>query len=144
MTTIYNHVYLICRVMEWLQARYPEAAPEPLAEDTKPTELIELREGMMKNKKRIKSVVNMLEAQNKLLRCLALSINPNFQLPEDIDRASWSADCTKDTDARHQPSPETVQEQGEEPTDGTNVALVTEENAPDALNENRLTSYEDH
>ena len=74
--------------MDWLQARYDEAAPEPLAEDTKQTELAELREGMMKNKKRIKSVVNMLEAQNKLLKSLALSINPNFQLPEDIERAS--------------------------------------------------------
>ena len=128
--------------MEWLQARYTEAAPEPLAEDTKPTELIELREGMMKNKKRIKSVVNMLEAQNKLLRSLALSINPNFQLPEDIDRARWSADCRNDIDARHQPSLETVE--SEEPTDGTNVALVTEGNAPDALNEDRLTTCEDH
>ena len=67
--------------MEWLRGRYAEAAPEPLAEDTKPTELTELREGMMKNNKRIKSVVNMLEAQNKLLRSLALLINPNFQLP---------------------------------------------------------------
>ena len=130
--------------MEWLQARYTEAAPEPLAEDTKPPELIELREGMMKNKKRIKSVVNMLETQNKLLRSLALSINPNFQLPEDIDRARWSADCRNDVDARHQPSLETVEEQSEEPTAGTNVALVTEGNAPDALNEDRLTTYEDH
>ena len=99
--------------MEWLQARYAEAAPEPLAVDTKPTELTELREGMMKNKKRIKSVVNMLEAQNKLLRSLALSINPNFQLPEDIERASWSADDTEDIVARHQPSLETVEEESE-------------------------------
>ena len=99
--------------MEWLQARYAEAAPEPLTEDSKPTELTELREGMMKNKKRIKSVVNMLEAQNKLLRRLALSINPNFQLPEDIDRASWSADDTGDINARHQPSLETVEEESE-------------------------------
>ena len=89
--------------MEWLQARYAEAAPEPLTEDTKQTELTELREGMMKNKKRIKSVVNMLEAQNKLLRSLALSINPNFQLPEDIERASWTADGTEDTTGRHPP-----------------------------------------
>jgi len=111
--------------MEWLQARYAEAAPEPLAEDNKPTELTELREGMIKNKKRIKSVVNMLEAQNKLLRSLALSINPNFQLPEDIERASWTADSTDDTDGRHQSSFETVEELSEEPTDGTNVALAT-------------------
>ena len=87
--------------MEWLQARYAEAAPEALTEDTKQTELTELREGMMKNKKRIKSVANMLEAQNKLLRGLALSINPNFQLPEDFERASWSAGGTEDIDGRH-------------------------------------------
>jgi len=90
-----------CRVIEWLQARYAETAPEPLAENNKSTELTELREGMMKNKKRIKSVVNMLEAQNKLLRSLALSINPNFQLPEDIERASWTADDTDDIYGRH-------------------------------------------
>jgi len=90
--------------MEWLQARYSEAAPEPLAENNKSTELTELREGMMKNKKRIKSVVNMLEAQNKLLTSLALSINPNFQLPEDIERAAWTADGTEDMDGRHQSS----------------------------------------
>ena len=94
--------------MEWLQARYAEAAPEPLTEDSKPTELTELREGMMKNKKRIKSVVNMLEVQNKLLRRLALAINPNFQLPEDIERASWSADDRKTS------SLETVEEQSEQ------------------------------
>lgn len=104
MTTIYNHVYLICRVREWLQARYAEAAPEPLTEDSKPSEFTELRKEMMKNKKRIKSVVNMLEAQNKLLKSLALSINPNFRLPEDIERANWSADDTEDGEARHQPS----------------------------------------
>ena len=113
--------------MEWLQARYAGAAPEPLAEDNKSTELTELREGMMKNKKRIKSVVNMLEAQNKLLRSLALSINPDFQLPEDIERANWTADGTEDEDGRHQPSLETAEELSEEPTtDGTNVTLATE------------------
>ena len=97
-------VVVLCRVMEWLQARYSEAAPEPLAENNKSTELTELRDGMMKNKKRIKSVVNMLEAQSKLLTSLALSINPNFQLPEDIERASWTADGTEDMDGRHQSS----------------------------------------
>ena len=92
---------LLCRVMEWLQARYAEAALEPLAENNKSTELTELREGMMKNKKRIKSVVNMLEAQNKLLRSLALSIIPDFQLPEDDERASWAADDTDEIYGRH-------------------------------------------
>ena len=81
----------------------------------------------MKNKKRIKSVAIMLEAQNKLLRSLALSINPDFQLPEDIERASWIADGTDDVDGRHKSSLETVQEENEEPTDGTNVPLAKEE-----------------
>ena len=99
--------------MDWLQARYAEASPEPLAEDPKPTELTELREEMMKNKRRIKSVVNMLEAQNKLLRSLALSINPSFQLPEDIERASWSADDTEDINTSHRPSLATVEEESE-------------------------------
>ena len=63
--------------MDWLQARYDEAAPEPLVEDTKQTELTELREGMMKNKKRIKSVVNMLEAQKTLIfSCQKISRQP--------------------------------------------------------------------
>jgi len=112
--------------MDWLQARYAEAAPEPLAEENKTTELTELREGMMKNKKRIKSVVNMLEAQNKLLRSLALSINPNFELPEDIERASRTADGTDDIDGSYQSFLETGEKLSEEPTDGTNVALATE------------------
>jgi len=99
-----------------------------LAEDNKPSELTELREGMMKNKKRIKSVVIMLEAQNKLLRSLALSINPNFQLPEGIERASWSADETDDMDGRNKSSLATIEEQSEVPSDSTKVTLAKEEN----------------
>ena len=119
----------LCRVSEWLQARYAEAAPEPLAADNKPTELTELREVMMKNKKRIKSVVNMLEAQNEFLRCLALSINPNFQLPEHFERASWIVDGTEDIHGRNQLSLEVVEELTEEPTN---------ENATDTLFEDDL------
>ena len=92
----------------------------------------------MKNKKRIKSVVNMLEAQNKLLRSLALTINPDFQLPEDIERASWTTDGAEDIHGRRQSSLETVEEQSEEPTDDTSVALATEENISDALLEDGL------
>ena len=33
----------------------------------------------------------------KLLRSLALSIKPNFQLPEVIERVNWAADGTEDT-----------------------------------------------
>jgi len=133
---VYEDVYddmpnmhsMLHRVIEWLQARYAEATPEPLAEDNKPSELTELREGMMKNKKRIKSVVIMLEAQNKLLRSLALSINPNFQLPEGIERASWSADETDDMDGRNKSSLATIEEQSEVPSDSTKVTLAKEEN----------------
>ena len=82
----------------------------------------------MKNKKRIKSVVIMLEAQNKLLRSLALSINPNFQLPEGIERASWSADETDDMDGRNKSSLATIEEQSEVPSDSTKVTLAKEEN----------------
>ena len=92
------------RVMEWLQARYAEGPPEPLAEESRSAEFIDLREEMMKNKKRSKAVMTMLEAQNKLLRSLALSINPNFQLPEDIERASWIVEGTEDIHGRNQSS----------------------------------------
>ena len=40
----------------------------------------------------------------KLLRSLALSIKPNFQLPEDIERVNWAADGTQDVHGRHQSS----------------------------------------
>ena len=103
--------------MEWLQARYAEGPPEPLAEECKSTEFIELREEIMKNKKRNKAVVTMLEAQNKLLRSLALSINPDFQLPEGIERVSLTADGTEDVHRRRQSSLETVEELSEEPID---------------------------
>ena len=117
------------RVMEWLQARYAEGPPEPLAEESRSAEFIELREEMMKNKKRSKAVMTMLEAQNKLLRSLALSINPNFQLPEHFERASWIVDGTEDIHGRNQLSLEVVEELTEEPTN---------ENATDTLFEDDL------
>ena len=128
------------RVMEWLQARYAEGPPEPLAEECKSTEFIELREELIKNKKRNKAVVTMLEAQNKLLRSMALSINPRFQLPEDIERASWTADGTDDIDGKHKTSLETIEERSEEPTDGTNVTLAKEESDSDTVFEDGLQS----
>ena len=110
--------------MERLQARYAAANPEPVFEENKPTEIAELRQGMMKNKKRIKSIVTMLEAQSKLLRSLALSVNPNFELPEDPEEGSWRKDGTDDKDGKYQPSLETVKELSEEPTDDTGVDLA--------------------
>ena len=116
--------------MEWLQARYAEGPPEPLAEESrKSAEFIELREEMMKNKKRSKAIRSMLKAQSKLLRSLALSINPNFQLPEGIERVSGTADGTNDINGGHQASLAVVEELNEESTD---------ENASDSLFEDDL------
>ena len=88
---------------------------------------------MTKSKKRIKSIVNMLEAQNKLLTSLALAIDPNFQLPEGIKRTRWSADFKDEKDGRSKWSLATIEEQREEPTDSTNVTLAKEEIVPDIL-----------
>ena len=93
---------------------------------------------MTKNKKRIKSVVNMLEAQNKLLTSLALAIDPNFQLPEGIERTRWSADFKDEKDGRNKSSLATIEEQREEPTDSTNVFVAKEEIAPEILIEDGL------
>ena len=46
--------------MEWLQPRYAEDPPETLAEESGSAEFIELREEIMKNKKRSKAVMTML------------------------------------------------------------------------------------
>ena len=46
---------------------------------------------MLKNKKRIKSIMAMLEAQNKLLKNLAAVVDPKFKLPEDVDGVSGAA-----------------------------------------------------
>ena len=121
---------LLRRLMEWLQARYAAATQEPVFEENKPTDLTELRVEMMKNKKRIKSIVTMLEAQNKLLRSLALSVNPNFELPEDTEEAIWRKDGTDNKDGRYHSSLETVKELSEEPTDDdTGVDLAAEDKA---------------
>lgn len=127
----YPFCFAFCRrVMEWLQARYAAATQEPVFEENKPTDLAELRVGMMKNKKRIKSIVIMLEAQNKLLKSLALSVNPNLELPEDPEEGSWRKNDTDDKDGRYQSSLETVKELGEEPTDDdTGVDLAAEDKA---------------
>lgn len=77
-------------MVEWLQAAFAEVSPEPV-EEGEPSELVELRTEMMKNKKRIKSIVAMLEAQNKLLRRLAVTIDPMFHLP-DVAEGRWGPD----------------------------------------------------
>ncbi|KAJ7385760.1 Transient receptor putative cation channel sub A member 1 [Desmophyllum pertusum] len=111
------------RVMEWLQARFAEASPEPFTEDTKTTELANLQEETMKNKKRIKSMMAMLEAQNRLLTRLALTIDPGFELPEDEEtRRTDDTDATDATDARNQAS----LKESEEHADDTSVEFTGE------------------
>ncbi|KAL9969326.1 hypothetical protein ACROYT_G021526 [Oculina patagonica] len=122
---VYEQVYkdkpnkhpVFLRVLEWLQARYAAASAEPVFEEEKTTELAELQEGMMKNKKRIKSIVTMLEAQNELLRRLAFTIDPGFELPEGTEGASWKTRGGDATDGRNQSSLGTIEEFSEETTD---------------------------
>ena len=40
---------------------------------------------MLKNKEKIKSMIAMLEAQNKLLKNLAVAVDPKFKLSQDAD-----------------------------------------------------------
>ena len=75
---------LLLRIEEWLHARFAEAAPEPV-EEGQTSEFAELKEEMLKNKKRIKSMMAMLEAQSKLLKNLAVAVDPKFKLPQDVD-----------------------------------------------------------
>ena len=80
--------------MEWLQARFDEVSPEE-PEESQPSELSNLKAEMMKNKKRIKSMMATLESQTKLLRALAVTIDPKFKLPDDPE-GNRGADSTDD------------------------------------------------
>ena len=51
---------LLLRIEEWLHARFAEAAPEQV-EEGQTSEFAELKEEILKNKKRIKSMMAMLE-----------------------------------------------------------------------------------
>ena len=81
---------LLLRLLDWLHARFAEAAPEPV-EEGQTSEFAELKEEMLKNKKRIKSMMAMLEAQNKLLKNLAAVVDPKFKVREDVDGVSGAA-----------------------------------------------------
>ncbi|XP_068755474.1 transient receptor potential cation channel subfamily A member 1-like [Montipora capricornis] len=70
------------RLIEWLQERFSETSPAPV-QDSEPSELNELKAETTKNTKRIKSMMTMLEAQSKLLRTLAKTIDPKFELLND-------------------------------------------------------------
>lgn len=100
-------------MVEWLQARFAEVSPET-PKESQPSELSNLKAEIMKNKKRIKSMMAMLESQNKLLRALAVTINPKFQLPDDPEGNRGS----DDTDDGLKPSHEAELER-EEPLDDT-------------------------
>ena len=76
--------------MDWLHARFAEAAPEPV-EEGQTSEFAELKAEMLKHKKRIKSMMAMLEAQNKLLKNLAAVVDPKFKVREDVDGVSGAA-----------------------------------------------------
>ena len=76
--------------MDWLHARFAEAAPEPV-EEGQTSEFSEIKEEMLKHKKRIKSMMAMLEAQNKLLKNLAAVVDPKFKVREDVDGVSGAA-----------------------------------------------------
>lgn len=79
-----NQLHWFSRMAEWLQATFSEVAPDPV-EDDQPSELAEVKAEMMKNKKRIKSMMATLDAQNKLLMNLAATINRKFELPEEAE-----------------------------------------------------------
>lgn len=113
-------------MIEWLQARFSEAIPEPVADESKPNELAKLEEEVMKNRKKMKSMMAMLEAQNKLLRSLALRIDPSFELPEGTDEASWRTDDVDGTDGRNRTAVDGGKED-EVPTDETSVDLTKED-----------------
>jgi len=119
--------------MKWLQATFAEVSPEPASEESEQSELSDLKAEMLKNKKRIKSMMAMLEAQNKLLRSLAVTIDPEFKFPEEAE-GQWGVDRM---DGGMQASLDTEKEV-EEPTDDTSVEMGRDEKSADALFENGL------
>ena len=112
--------------MEWLQERFSEAIPEPAADNSKPTELAKLEEQVMKNRKKMKLMMAMMDAQNKLLRSLALRIDPGFELPEGTEEGSWRTDGTNGTNDRNRTAVDGEIKE-EAPTDKTSVDLTREE-----------------
>ena len=97
--------------MQWLQARFPEVSSEPTNEESEQSEIADLKAEIMKNKKTIKSM-------NKLLRTLAVTIDPTIKLPEETED-QWEADCLDDG-----------QKENEQQTDDIGVELGTEKKNP--------------
>lgn len=67
--------------MGWLQERFAEISPEPVHK-SQPLEISELKDAMTKNKKKIKSMMTLLEAQHRLLRALVATIDPKFEFQD--------------------------------------------------------------
>ena len=124
-------VVALDRALEWLYARFSEVSPEAVDEERKSNELAKLEEEMMKNKKRIKSMMEMLEAQNKLLRSLAQRIDPSFEKGKE---KTWVEDHKDGVDGHSREGGK----ESEEPTDDTSVEFAREEKASDALFESGL------
>ena len=99
--------------MEWLQARFADVSPEP-TKDSPPSELADVKAEVMKNKKKIKSMMATLESQNKLLRTLAITIDPKFQLQDDPE-GNREADST-DSEIRASLETELESEELTDPT----------------------------
>lgn len=103
-----------------MKASFAEVSPEPI-EEGEPSELAELRNEMTKNKKRIKSMMAMLEAQNKLLRSLAVTIDPTVVLPE-VPEDELGAD---DVDGGPRAQSHQTDQGGKEPPGDKGVDVVT-------------------
>lgn len=128
------------RVIDWLYAWFDEATPEPVAdEDSKTNELAVLQEEMTKNKKRIKTMMEMLEAQNNLLRSLAHRIDPSFELlgGNEETRGRGRMDGVDGPDGKHR-APHEGGTESEVPTDDTSVEFTREGKAATSLFEGGL------
>ncbi|PFX28694.1 Transient receptor potential cation channel subfamily A member 1 [Stylophora pistillata] len=128
------------RVIDWLYAWFDEATPEPVAdEDSKTNELAVLQEEMTKNKKRIKTMMEMLEAQNNLLRSLAHRIDPSFELlgGNEETRGRGRMHGVDGPDGKHR-APHEGGTESEVPTDDTSVEFTREEKAATSLFEGGL------
>ena len=131
---------ILHRVIDWLYAWFDEATPEPVAdEDSKTNELAVLQEEMTKNKKRIKTMMEMLEAQNNLLRSLAHRIDPSFELlgGNEETRGRGRMDGVDGPDGKHR-APHEGGTESEVPTDDTSVEFTREEKAATSLFEGGL------
>ena len=78
--------------MDWLKKRFSMIDALPIAEESKPSEFVELQEEMKKNKRRMKFMMAKIELQNKLLETLVKRIDPNILPPEEYPDADWFVD----------------------------------------------------